>query len=305
MGKLKSEKHHWWPQCVSAHWADQGGCAHRISPAGECLRAPPKNFGVIGNGHFIKLGSRPEDKTPWDQNYEPEFQEADSVFPDLITFLEAFEEPNKDLAAPIPIRFVQKEASDTELERIVKCIVSLAVRSPRNRASALALAEQLRGPLPPRERNALIGVNMRNDYKKIVNAVGNHGKFVVLFSRTREFIFGDGFYHNLLSPVQNTFNPKILAPITPTLAVLFTIPLAYQPDQKLFSLSLNSDEALALNKAVQIYSKSELFYRSEKPMLIDEYRREKHFIYSSTDNPVDYLITNIPGVMRHRSYFGL
>jgi hypothetical protein len=304
MGKLKSERHHWWPECVSTHWADQSGCANRLWPNGECLRAPPKNFGVIGNGHLIKFGKHPEDRSAWDQNYESEFQNADSNFSNLIHFLEALEEPNVGIAKPISARFLQKEASDAELLEIVKCIVALAIRSPRNRASAVGLAEQLRGPLPPRERNALIGVNMRNDYKKVVSSIGNRGKLVVLFSRTREFIFGDGFYHNFLSPVQGLLTPKILAPITPHLAVLFAIPIMYRPDPKLFTLSISGDETLALNNAVQIYSRSELFYRTEKPVLINEFRQEKHFHYSSLDNPVDYIIRNIPGVVHHQGHFG-
>lgn len=78
MPELKSERHHWWPECVSEHWKDADGCVHWLSPDGKVRRAPPKNFGVIGNGHHVKLGrGRP---TVWDHSFEAQFQKADDNF---------------------------------------------------------------------------------------------------------------------------------------------------------------------------------------------------------------------------------
>ena len=54
-GIKKSERHHWLPVCVSKHWKNKDGNVHWILPNGEVKVAPPKNFGCIGNGHYIKL----------------------------------------------------------------------------------------------------------------------------------------------------------------------------------------------------------------------------------------------------------
>lgn len=81
MGKTKSERHHWWPECVSRQWADEAGGVHWIRPDGSETRARPDAFGVIGNGHFIKLGKEAGETTPWDQNFEDFFQQADGGFP--------------------------------------------------------------------------------------------------------------------------------------------------------------------------------------------------------------------------------
>jgi hypothetical protein len=55
--KIKSERYHWWPECVSDYWKDDEGQAHWIWPDGTIKCMPPKNLGVIGNGHHIKLGN--------------------------------------------------------------------------------------------------------------------------------------------------------------------------------------------------------------------------------------------------------
>ncbi|RXD01706.1 hypothetical protein EQZ23_19465 [Sphingomonas sp. UV9] len=55
MTEPQAKRHHWWPECVSKHWADTAGGVHWILPDGEVRRAKPASFGVIGNGHFIKL----------------------------------------------------------------------------------------------------------------------------------------------------------------------------------------------------------------------------------------------------------
>jgi hypothetical protein len=172
MKKLKSERHHWWPRCISKHWADQEGCVHWLLPDGEVRYAPPQNFGVIGNGHYIKFGKLPGEHSSWDQNYESEFNSADKNVPQLIDWLESLKRKEPDSSSILSSRFCPVAASDEEIERLVACMVSLAIRGPMNRQAAVSLAEHFRGPLPERERNALIGVNMRRDYRTAVESIG-------------------------------------------------------------------------------------------------------------------------------------
>jgi hypothetical protein len=73
MPKLKSERHHWWPRCVSRHWAANDGTTGWIKPDDSEKRIPPAKLGMIGNGHHIKLGRTPGEVTGWDTSFEDEF----------------------------------------------------------------------------------------------------------------------------------------------------------------------------------------------------------------------------------------
>ena len=306
MKSQKSERHHWWPEGVSERWKDAGGCVHWLSPDGGVKRAPPKNFGVIGNGHFIKLGDAAGEHTPWDQNFEQEFQRADSEFPRLIDWLEGLDRKPSVDPRKVGERYLAQSASDDDLAALTESIVSLAVRSPMNRAAACGLAERFRGPLPPRERNSIIGLNMRQTQRAVSDAIRSRAKFCVVFSPDRELIFGDGFFTNVRSPGQNLMGPKILAPVTPNMAVLIARPMRYTDQPKLTTLVATTHDADALNQAVQVYAKDAVFYRSEAPVLDEAFRSGKHLQYSAPGNPMDEFIHTLPGVPpRDRSLDGL
>jgi hypothetical protein len=296
MAQLKSQRHHWWPECVSEFWKDDGGCVNWLLPNGEVRKAPPRNFGVIGNAHHIKLGPNPSEATVWDQSFESEFQRADDNFPRTIKWLSSLHREACPHASTLTERFLPQNAPDEEIGLLVEGLVSLAVRSPMNRESAVSLAEHFRGPLPDRERNTLIGLNMRDSQRMTVDSIGTRGKLVVIYSPDREFIFGDGFFHNIASPSRNPIFPKILAPLTPRISVLFSRPTQYTINPKLSTLVVTRDEADALNNTIQIYARTAVFYRSEEPAIIEEYRRCRHLQYDGPENPVDHLIHNIPGV---------
>src|SRR5207249_971186 len=84
----KSQRHHWWPVSVSDRWKDVDGCTHWLLTDGEVRRIPPKNLGVIGNAHHIKLDKDRGEATVWDQSFEKEFQRADDNFPSVIDWLD-------------------------------------------------------------------------------------------------------------------------------------------------------------------------------------------------------------------------
>ncbi len=297
MPKHKSARHHWWPECVSKKWADQKGGVHRISPDGNVIRAKPSAFGVIGNAHLIKVDHRNNKPSPWDESFEKEFDRADNEFPQLVEWMESIPRPERATGGPLHSRFKARAAPQDQLEKLAECLVSLAVRSPLNRNAAASLAEHLRGPLPERERNALIGMNMRATHREVVLRLGSHAKFVLIYSPDREFIFGDGFFHNVRSPANSSiFSPKIIAPITPHLAAALTRPMSYMVEPKLVTFVATAEDALHFNHAVQVYSKNEIFFRSEQPELVDAFKRHEHLAYSHPDNPMDNFLRAIPGV---------
>ena len=136
---------------------------------------------------------------------------------------------------------------------------------------------------------------MNQTYGSFIESLKSGGKIVLLFTDTKEFIFGDGFYHNLVSNTDNAVFTRILAPLTPRLAVLYTCPMAYNPDPPLVTRRAKDDLVQLINSTVQIYSKECLFYRSEVPELSRHFTSHEHLEYNSGD-PVDDLIKNIPGV---------
>lgn len=278
---------------------------HWLSPDGEVKTSFPKNFGCIGNGHYIKLGKNAGETTAWDQNFEPIFDDADHGYPNVITWLQSLERKDVPTAQTLTDRFVPQNVSDAQIAQLVESIVSLAIRSPMQRETAVLTAEAVRGGgrLDERERNTLIGLNMRDSHQRAVSQIGTRGKFAIVYSPAREFVFGDGFFHNIRSPVQYQLNSyKILVPLTPEISVLYANPRQYVTEPRLFTFVVTPEEADALNNVVQIYSCNSIFYRSEKPTIIPDYKIGAHMTYADTNNPVDQLISAIPGVRNYKAY---
>lgn len=295
MRKLKSERHHWWPRCVSRHWAAKDGTTGWIQPDGSEKRIPPDKLGMIGNGHHIKLGRTPGQSTAWDTSFEDEFDSADSRFPTLIAWLEGLE--RRSIAGQdLRPRFVPQKASDDQLRTVTECVVSLAVRGPMNREASVSLAERFRGPLPSLERNALIGMNMQRSQRLIADSISSRGKFAVLYSAGREFIYGDGFFHNVKAVVNPPIAPKILAPITPLISVVVSRLTMSTVEPRLVTIVLTDDEVDRCNHTVQVYSCDALFYRNDRPVLDEAFKRGEHREYESSDNPIDTLFDALSGL---------
>ncbi len=295
MSNLKSEKHHWWPECVSSHWAAEDGTTGWIKPDGSCIRVPPKKLGLIRNGHHIKLGRNPGDSTHWDSSFEREFDAADSNFPQIISWLNSLNRDYKP-SQKLRDRFLEESADDAALRKLTECVVSLAVRGPLNREASVFLAEHLRGPIPKQERETLIGLNMRNSQRIISDSIGSNAKFAVLFSQGKEFIFGDGFFHNVKAVVNLPIHPTILAPITPNLSVIVTSPTAFAVSPRLSTIVLTDEEIDRCNNAVQVYSRQALYFRYHQPAVVEAFTCNEHREYTNPDNPIHNLVRSIPGV---------
>lgn len=296
MSKLKSERHHWWPECVSQHWSNTDGGVNWLSPDGSVRTSSPNNFGVIGNGHHIKIGHDSSVGSVWDESYENEFHRADDNFPEIIRWLDQLERCDPPFDRSVASQILPQPVQDSRFDEILECVISLAARSPKHRERGASLAEHLRGPLPEQKRNALIGMNNRHTLRNAVRGVKGSGKLMVIFSPEQEFIFGDGFFNNLSLNGEHWNHPKVLAPITPWLSVLFVRPLSYTREPKLVTIVVSPEEADALNRAVQVYSRKMLFYRSEKPVIDEDFSRGQHMSFSDHRNSIDMLIQHILGV---------
>jgi hypothetical protein len=293
---LKSALHHWWPACVSKRWEGEDGKVGWLKSDGTHVRLASHRLGAIGNGHHIKLG-RNGAPSHWDESFESEFDDADTYFPGFIDWLGQLPRLEDGASTDLRERFMPVETTDKELLRAVECVVSLAVRSPMNREASVSLAERLRGETLPRvEREALTGLNLRRRQKLIVDDIGTRAKFVVMFSLNREFVFGDGFYHNVQYARPPLIAPEMLAPITPWISVLICRPTQYMKNPQLSSIVLRDAEVDGLNLAVQVYSKNAVYFRDTLPAANEAYRAGEHRMFADALNPVSHLIHSVPGI---------
>jgi hypothetical protein len=244
-----------------------------LKPDGTVLRFPPKHLGVIGNAHHIKFSSKPGESSPFDSCFESEYDAADNSFPDVISWLRSLDReylPDQNL----PERFIPHDFTAERLIALTECAVSLAVRSPRNREASVGIAERLRGPIPSPERETLTAYNMRSSQRIVSDKIGANGKYVAIFSNSKEFVYGDGFFHNVCGVIHPPVGAKIFAPITPEISVCIIYPRHFRVEPRLSTIVLSDEEIDLCNKAVQVYSRQAIFFRSEQPEIEEAYARE-------------------------------
>lgn len=231
---------------------------------------------------------------------EPVFDQADRRFPSVISWLQSLERLRILEAQNLTQRFLPLSVTDTEILELMECIVSLAIRSPSHRRSSSYVAEQFRpnDALLRKDRNNIIALNMRHSYQTAVSQIKARGKYAILYSPDREYIFGDGFYHNFSSPIQPQLNQfRMLVPLTPEISVLFASPKQYKSEPRLSTIVLQPEETDVLNSIIQIYSCDYLFYRSSMPKNDYVFRQKQHFCLKS-GNSIEELIAALPDVVR-------
>lgn len=296
MKRITPAKHHWWPETLSCYWADAEGKVNWLLPNGEERRQPPKGFGAIRDGHTIRMSDAPGSVTPWDHSFEDNFNEADSSFHRVLEWLNELDRCGPPFEAPLSERFVRTPVPQSKFSELLVCAFSLIVRSPQYRqvAGAYSIHHGIAGHEKSVER-VMLG-NMRWGLENLIKAFRGGGKAVAIFSPERELVFGDGFFTNILPPAQHLLRPRAIVPLTPSLAILIQRPGAYRIDPNLFTLVANRKEADELNRAVQIYAREAVFYRSERPQVLAEFERAEHLRFADDRNFADQLCYSVPGV---------
>ena len=67
-------------------------------------------------------------------------------------------------------------------------------------------------------------------------------------------------------------------------------------EPRLSTIVLSDEEIDLCNKAVQVYSRQAIYFRSEQPEIQEAYARGQHLVYASSENSIDFLIGHIPGI---------
>jgi hypothetical protein len=246
-------------------------------------QANPKNFGAIKDGHAIKLGKGKE-LTHWNQSFEHFFDGVDGALPTAVEWVQQFQSEVRPNSLPIPERLQALSSTDSEIDTLLGCMVSLDIRSPqfRNRIGRFIGAVQQWDYT--RDDQTLINLNLRDAYKRLTEGT-SRGKMLILKSPHKEFVFGDGFFTNYTSTLQVPSNAKIILPLTPCTAVMFIQPTQYSTEPRLGLLELSEDEANFINYATQVYSCDSLFYRSQKPELVEDFTCQEFMNFQFNQHP--------------------
>lgn len=269
---LKTGLHHWWPKGLSQFWRDQNDGTTQLSPNGEELKSKSAQFGAITNGHHVKISETP---SPWDRTFEHTFDRPDSNFPSVIEWLHSFEVATSYIDERFENRLQPQSATADMLANLTECLASLIVRSPAFRNVIRLTIESYRnepGVPPFTAPESLVAANMQDCLKTFSREIGGRGKIVVLYSDTREFIFGDGFLHNF-SPPGRLNSPRCLIPLTPTMSVLYFLPRSYVAIPRLMTMRISPSEVETLNHIIQVYSRDYIFFRSQKPRILPEFSK--------------------------------
>ena len=271
---LKSELHHWWPRTLAEHWAAADGMVSVIRPDGEMRRAPPGAFGAITNAHHMKMGG------PWDATFEPIFNQADGEISDFVRWLSTLEAPMITEDRTVVERIAAQSLPLDRQLQIARVTASLLARTPRIRHSIKLTTEHYRnqfGMSDPKADKTLIALNQRGLYDAYRKHMEGGGRWAILFSDEKEFVAGDGFFHNFPAS-QDGLNSgrKLVLPLLPTATIVFMRPMSHPSEPRLVTLRLGAGEVQTLNDVVQVYASDVLFYRDEKPILSDAFKSGVH-----------------------------
>ncbi len=271
---LKTELHHWWPRTLAEHWADDDGMVAVIRPNGDVRRAPPGAFGAITNAHHMKMGG------PWDSTFEPIFNQADGEMADCIRWLSTLEAPWMSQDRPMVERIAAQSLPTDRQCQLARVTASLLARTPRARHIIGLTTEHYRGEFglsDPKPDKTLIALNQRGLYDAYRKYMEGSGRWAILYSDEKEFVAGDGFFHNF-SASQDGLNSgrKLLIPILPTIAVVYLRPMSHPSEPRLVTLRLGYSEVKAINDITQVYASDFLFYRSQPPELTEAFTVGSH-----------------------------
>lgn len=279
---LKTELHHWWPRTLADNWAAADGMVSVIRPTGEIHRAPPGAFGAITNAHHMKPGG------PWDSSFEPIFNKPDGEMGEFVRWLSTLDVPPIGSDRPMVERIVPQPLFQEEQHRFARVTASLLARSPGIRHSIRLTTEYFRerfGLADPTADKTLIAFNQRGLYDCYRKRMENSGRWAILFSDEREFIAGDGFFHNFPAS-QDGINSgrKLVLPILPTAAVVYMLPGQHPTEPRLVTLRVSAAEVSRINEVVQVYAQDFLFFRDEMPKLLNAFKLGRHQIFENHGN---------------------
>lgn len=285
---LTGEKHHWWPKGLSKFWANTNGLIYRIDSLGNVINSNPKNFAQLSNGHNVVLS----ENSPWNFTFEHYFDNPDRNIRKVLSWLETFQKRERVGGNP-EYSYLSQDLESENLNILRECILSLILRSPMYRNMHNLFVESFRGKLSKKQARNLEAFNIYQKYETLTQSSKNRGRFAVLFSVQKEFIFGDGFYTNLTATSEDLFGFKVAIPVTPNIAVIWSSPASCYTSPRLMALKADEDVVELINYSVQVYSKDYLFFRSQQPNLNPDFTAGEHRAFEYNSDPLKRYIDSL------------
>lgn len=275
---LKTELHHWWPRTLADHWVAPDQMVSVIAPDGNVTRAPPGQFGAITNAHHMKMGG------PWDSTFEPIFNHPDGEIGNFVAWLSTLEASITGSDRPMVERILAQPLPEDRRLQLARVTASLLARSPRVRhviRLTTAAYQADFGLIEPKIDKTLTALNQRHLYDAYRTPMETSGRWAILFGDSREFIAGDGFFHNFPASANAIHSGrKLILPILPTIAIAYMLPMSHPSEPRLVTLRVDSDETERLNELVQVYASKFLFFRTEQPDVLPVYAADGHREFS-------------------------
>lgn len=275
--EINSGNHHWWPTTLQRSWCDHDDNISIVRSSGEEFSAKPGSFGAINHAHSELRG------TPWASTFEHIFTQSDddiTAFPEWLTKIDS---KNISNHRPMVERIIPQTISKNEQQMLARITASLLARSPRVRYIIKSGNENFRRAQNWPDQTvdkSLVAANQKGLYDAYRRHMESSGRWGILFSDEKEFIAGDGFFHNFpTSQIYMHSGKKLILPILPTAAIIFMSPMSYPSEPKLVTLRLNSHEVETINKITQIYASDFIFFRNEKPNLTEDFKTGKYQEY--------------------------
>lgn len=277
-------------------WADSSEQLHSISPDGNVDPKKPKNrgFGVKHHGHAYDRNS------PWGGHFEDEYSQDDHLRGNVefLRKLEPLVSEKNEWIALAKNNFSQGHSSGPTLNKyeidkqkfssILSSILLVMVRLPafRHRLEQSHPAFHF----PPSED--LGKVKMLQKTREIKNffasAPVTNYRLLLLHSYFDEFVFGDGVYDQITSMADDpNSRGTALFPLTPNLCVFIYKSPTMAPGPKALSLEISKASVRKINELTQIYSCSTIFYRKDKPEIIDAFKQGRHLTVASVPQIID------------------
>lgn len=134
--------------------------------------------------------------------------------------------------------------------------------------------------------------NMRQNYlaaKKLCETGRlSHQFFVIIHSRFKKFVFGDGSLDWLTgSLMMERVDGRALIPLTPNICVYFCTPRSMRPTMNCASFSAAPWMVDRINDIVQIYAGERIFFLGAPPEIKDSFRQKQFLEHKER---TDYLI---------------
>lgn len=316
MAKQKSREHHWWPVSLQKHWADRNDDVHWITPSGEVNRKryTRKKIAKKAHGHTVFRGS------VWESNFESEFQEADNAIHEVVSKLSAMKPFGWRPAEFVKLfgLFFKRDRHlrdmcryyqlDEELHRkLLLVLYSVLIRSPARRARYERMPLQFGMPEDAETAKANLAQEFRAAKTKCLGGLLTNQYFVLLHtSRLKPFLFGDGCMDGLTdSLLANRINGRALITLTPTLAVYLCTPTRMMASPNCASFQLPPWQVDWVNETVQIYSRSQLFYRGRRPKLVDAFVQQKFLRHRQSADWFLEMLDEVAGIQKLPELIGV